>query len=241
MHTSFRVTGVLSGVESSVDTRPRLSAGGRRPRRCISLHWLYQPTHADVMFSRSARVSIGPLRNGEPSRIHSVLIQPYSRLAQGIIERVADSPHRWNEPFKHQCIAVMYCGVLTSGIAVVDRVVERVALSGPESYRVAQCALDEAGVFDQRALPAGDQPGVGVNDERGVAESGVIGTYVKSATSSRFGAATRHCRPTGRAPGPRWDWPRGARRATRPGHSALAVAPNHPFHRAPRNRDALPL
>ena len=52
----------------------------------------------------------------------------------------------------------MYCGVLTSGIAVVDRVVERVALSGPESYRVAQCALDEAGVFDQRALQPGVSP-----------------------------------------------------------------------------------
>jgi hypothetical protein len=42
----------------------------------------------------------------------------------------------------------MYCGVLTSGIAVVDRIVERVALSGTEGYSVAQRALDEAGVFN---------------------------------------------------------------------------------------------
>ena len=34
---------------------------------------LYQLTHAEVMFSKSERVSIGPLRNGEPSRTHSVL------------------------------------------------------------------------------------------------------------------------------------------------------------------------
>ena len=64
----------------------------------------------------------------------------------------------------------MYCGVLTSGIGMMDCVVERVALADPEGYGVAQRTLDEAGVLDQRTLPAGDHTGVGVDDERGVAE-----------------------------------------------------------------------
>jgi hypothetical protein len=53
---------------------------------------------------------------------------------------------------------------------MMDRVVERVALAGAVGRGVAQRALDEAGVLAQRALPAGDEPGVGVDDERGVAE-----------------------------------------------------------------------
>ena len=48
----------------------------------------------------------------------------------------------------------MYCGVLTSGIGMMDRVVERrVALADPEGYGMAQRTLDEAGVLDQRTLP----------------------------------------------------------------------------------------
>ena len=42
----------------------------------MSLRSLYQATHAEVMFSRSVRVRIGPVRNGEPSRTHSVLYSP---------------------------------------------------------------------------------------------------------------------------------------------------------------------
>jgi len=42
----------------------------------MSLRTLHQATHAEVMFSRSARVRIGPVRNGEPSRMHSVLYSP---------------------------------------------------------------------------------------------------------------------------------------------------------------------
>jgi hypothetical protein len=39
----------------------------------MSLLVLYHQTHAEVIFSTSARVSSGPFRNGEPSRVHSVL------------------------------------------------------------------------------------------------------------------------------------------------------------------------
>ena len=71
----------------------------------------------------------------------------------------------------------MYCGVLTSGVRMMDRVVEWVALAGAVGRGVAQRALDETGVLAQRALPARDQPGVGVDDERGVAEpAATIGT-----------------------------------------------------------------
>src|ERR1700733_6088897 len=52
------------------------SAGGRRPRRCMSLLVLYQCTHSLVIFSTSATVSSGPPRDGESSRVHSVLYSP---------------------------------------------------------------------------------------------------------------------------------------------------------------------
>ena len=57
-------------------TRPRLlragvgQGGASACVRCTRL------THAEVMFSRSVRVRIGPARNGEPSRTHSVLYRP---------------------------------------------------------------------------------------------------------------------------------------------------------------------
>ena len=42
----------------------------------MSLLVLYQWTHSEVIFSTSSRVSSGPVRNGEPSRVHSVLYRP---------------------------------------------------------------------------------------------------------------------------------------------------------------------
>jgi hypothetical protein len=42
----------------------------------MSLLVLYQWTHSEVIFSTSARVSSGPVRNGEPSRVHPVLYSP---------------------------------------------------------------------------------------------------------------------------------------------------------------------
>ena len=42
----------------------------------MSLLVFYQWTHCEVIFSTSARVSSGPARNGEPSRVHSVLYRP---------------------------------------------------------------------------------------------------------------------------------------------------------------------
>jgi len=63
----------------------------------------------------------------------------------------------------------MYCSVLASGIAVMYRVTQRVVLTRAEGCRLAERALNEPGVLAQRTLPAGNQPGVGVDDERGIA------------------------------------------------------------------------
>src|ERR1700682_6013870 len=115
----------------------------------MSLRTLYQAIHVEVMFSRSARVWIGPVRNGEPSRTHSVLYSPIVVSQSGVVQGVADGPDRRDQPFQHQCLAVMYCGVLTSGVRMRDRVVERVALAGAVGRGVAQRALDEAGVLGQ--------------------------------------------------------------------------------------------
>jgi len=133
----------------------------------------------------------------------------------------------------------MYCSVLTSGVAVVDRVVERMALADPESHGVAQRTLDEAGVLDQRTLPADDHTGVGVDDERGVAEPvghrhvGEVG-HLQQVRRRNLPLPAHQVRRPGRGRirlG-------SARRAAGAGHPTPAVAAHDPLHRAPRHRDA---
>ena len=136
----------------------------------------------------------------------------------------------------------MYCGVLTSGVRMMDRVVEWVALSGAVGRGVAQRALDETGVLAQRALPAGDQPGVGVDDERGVAEP----AHHRHVGEVGHDQQVRRRNPPLPAhqvgcPGRGWVALGGARRAASPGRPAPAVGPHDPFHGAPRHRDALAL
>ena len=62
--------------EADRGTGLRLQRVGAAPTRCTSLPWLHQLTRAKVMFSRSARVRIGPLRNGLSWRTHSALQSP---------------------------------------------------------------------------------------------------------------------------------------------------------------------
>src|SRR5215208_7515074 len=137
MHTSLRVTGVLSGVQSSV-----VLGLGLRGR--ASPEPVHQPAFVVPGYPRRRdvlQVGEGADRTGaERGALADTLglIQPYRRLAQRIIERVADGPDRRDQPFKHQRLAVMYCGVLTSGIGMMDCVVERVALADPEGYGVAR-------------------------------------------------------------------------------------------------------
>ena len=175
MHTSLRVTGVLSGVESSVVLG--LGFRGWAAPEAVHEPALVVPGHprrGDVL-----QVGEGADRAGAErgTLAHALgLVQPDRGLAEPVVQGVADGPDRRDQPFEHQRLAVMYCGVLTSGVRMMDRVVERVALAGAVGRGVAQRALDEAGVLGQRALPARDQPGVGVDDERGVAEPAAIGT-----------------------------------------------------------------
>ena len=56
---------------------------------------------------------IGPVRNGEPLAHALGLVQPDRGLAEPVVQGVADGPDRRDQPFEHQCIAVIYCGVLT--------------------------------------------------------------------------------------------------------------------------------
>src|SRR3954469_23958060 len=165
MHTLLRVTGVLSGVESSVV----LGLGFRgwaapepvhEPAHVVPGH----PRRGDVL-----QIGAGADRPGAErgTLAHALgLVQPDRGLAEPVVQGVADCPDRRDQSFEHQRLAVMYCG-LTSGVPMMDRVAEWVALSGAVGRGVAQRALDETGVLAQRALPAGDQPGVGVDDERG--------------------------------------------------------------------------
>src|SRR6516164_11402805 len=169
MHTSLRVTGVLSGVQSSVVLG--LGLRGRASPEAVHQPAFVVPGHprrSDVL-----QVGEGVDRTGaEWGALADTLglVQADCRLAQRIIERVADGPNRRDQPFKHQRLTVMYCGVLTSGIRMMYGVVERVALADAEGCGLAQRAFDDAGVLDQRTLPAGDHTGERVHDERGVAE-----------------------------------------------------------------------
>src|SRR5271166_6883263 len=155
MHTLLRVTGVLSGVESSVVLG--LGFGGwaapepvHEPAHVVPGH----PRRGDVLQVGEGVDRPGPERGTLADALG--LVQPDRGLAEPVVQGVADGPNRWDQPFEHQCLAVMYCGVLTSGVRVMDCVLERVALASPVDRGVAQRALDEAGVLDQRALPAGE-------------------------------------------------------------------------------------
>lgn len=61
----------------------------------MSLSVLYQCTHALVTSSRSARVRMGPLRNGDPLRVHSVLYSPIVVSASALSRVVNYSRSRW--------------------------------------------------------------------------------------------------------------------------------------------------
>jgi integrase len=92
----------------------------------------------------------------------------------------------------------MYCSVLTSGIAVMYRVVERVALAGTKGCGVAQRAFHETGVLGQRALPAGNQSGVRTIDtykyDAAKLAKFIGGLRVGEATPARVDAAVRSMR-----------------------------------------------
>jgi hypothetical protein len=73
---------------------------------------LYQCTHAEVMSSKPANVRIGPARNGEPSRTHSVLHSPIVGSARALSRASPTVPTDGTSPASSRvsvkCIAV-YC------------------------------------------------------------------------------------------------------------------------------------
>lgn len=79
---------------------------------------LYQCTHALVICSRSARVAIGPVRNGDPARMHSVLYSPMVVSASALSSAFPTDPTEGVSPSKQQCFAEAQRGVLRAGIIV---------------------------------------------------------------------------------------------------------------------------
>src|SRR5215208_5111409 len=169
MHTSLRVTGVLTGLESSVLLG--LGFGGRDAAQSVHEPAVVVP--ADPLRGHVLQVGLGTdgTSTKRGARAYAFgFVEPDRGFAQRIVQGVADGTDRRDQSLQHQCFSVMYCGVLTSGVAMMNRVVERMTLTGTEGRRVTQCALHEAGVFCHRAFPAGDQSGIGVDNKRGAAE-----------------------------------------------------------------------
>src|SRR3954462_54645 len=115
MHTLLRVTGVLSGVESSVV----LGLGFRGWAAPEPVHEpaLVVPGHP----RRGAVLQVGEGADRAGAErgtlAHALgLVQPDRGLAEPVVQGVADCPDRRDQSFEHQRLAVMYCGVLTSGV-----------------------------------------------------------------------------------------------------------------------------
>ena len=130
---------------------------------------LYQCTHALVISSRSARVRAGPVRNGDPARMHSVLYRPMVVSARALSRASPTVATDGVSPASSRVWAnrtEVYA--LRPRVAVVDRAVaHRVPLPCPPGRGLPDRPLYERGLLGQRALPPGDQPGERVDDERG--------------------------------------------------------------------------
>src|SRR4029079_3706796 len=129
MHTLLRVTGVLSGVESSVVLG--LGFRGWAAPEPVDEPALVVPGHP----RRGAVLQVGEGADRAGAERGTLadalgLVQPDRGLAEPVVQGVADCPDRRDQSFKHQRLAVMYCGVLTSGVRMMDRGVEGGALDG---------------------------------------------------------------------------------------------------------------
>ena len=72
VHTRLRVCGRLTTTVLDM-AEGLLLEWGLRPCRCMRRWLLYQWTHAAVASSRSLSRWSGPMRNGDPCAVHSVL------------------------------------------------------------------------------------------------------------------------------------------------------------------------
>src|SRR6476619_7608229 len=110
MHTLLRVTGVLSGVESSVV----LGLGGWAAPEPVHEPALVVPGHP----RRGAVLQVGEGADRAGAERGTLadalgLVQPDRGLAEPVVQGVADCPDRRDQSFEHQRLAVVYCGVLT--------------------------------------------------------------------------------------------------------------------------------
>src|SRR6476469_9298566 len=115
MHTLLRVTGVLSGVESSVV----LGLGFRGWAAPEPVHEpaLVVPGHP----RRGAVLQVGAGADRGTLADALGLVRPDRGLAEPVVQGVADCPDRRDQSFKHQRLAVMYCGVLRIQPVVATR------------------------------------------------------------------------------------------------------------------------
>ena len=79
---------------------------------------LYQWTQAAVAFSTSLTELSGPVRNGDPGRMHSVLFQPDCGLREGIVIGVTDRPDGGHHSFEEHGFGVVHSGVFRPGMRV---------------------------------------------------------------------------------------------------------------------------
>jgi hypothetical protein len=82
----------------------------------MSLLVLCQQTHAEMISSRSGRVMIGLVLNGDPSRMHSVLHRPMAVFRERVVIGVADGADRGLQPGEHQGPGEMNTPILASRI-----------------------------------------------------------------------------------------------------------------------------
>jgi hypothetical protein len=98
VHTSLRVTGVLSGVESSVVLGLGFRCGTtptpvHEPARVVRSH----PCRGDVL-----QVGEGVDRSGveRGTRAYALgLVEPDRGFAEAMVQGVADRPDLWDQPF----------------------------------------------------------------------------------------------------------------------------------------------
>ena len=86
---------------------------------------LYQLTQTEVMFSGWVRIAYRPAAKQGAVADALRLVEPDRLLAQRAIEGIADRSQPMGSAGQHQCLAVMYCSVATSGVPVMDCIVER--------------------------------------------------------------------------------------------------------------------
>ena len=67
----------------------------------MSLLVLYHQTQAEVISSTLARVSSGPVAERRMVPDALGLVEPYGGSGERVIERIAGSPYRGNQPGEH--------------------------------------------------------------------------------------------------------------------------------------------